>query len=164
MASFGLPRAVTRATVGGLLLAACSPAQAQASCDYDLYIYQPARGAPIYAVAGTGGAAALEVAGCGDARLMPEARAVVARLERLRAARNVNLVTIEGADSRTEIGSCSPREFARHQDRDEDNLVFVTGAGPAQMRRTIGTIDAAPRALRAQMISESGLQRCTVRR
>lgn len=164
MSGLGTLRAWGKRGLAALLMPATGcAAQAQPACAYDLYIYQPVDGAEIYAVAGAGGAAAVEVRGCGDARLLPEARAVAARLDALRARHDgLNLVTIDGPGSRTEIGRCAPGHFERARDGD-DNLVLVRGASASQMRRTIATLDAAPRPLREAMIAAAGLRRCVAR-
>jgi len=142
------------------LLMGCS-ASAQA-CRYNLYIYQPADGgAEVYAVAGGGRSAAVAVRGCGDANLLPDADAVVSRLQALQRADHIDVVTVVGPGSRTILGNCRADD---HDDDDEedadDNLVVVKDATPAQMRRTLQTLDAAPRALREQLIDAAGLREC----
>ena len=144
------------------MLAGCSSG-AQAACRYNLYIYQPSNGPEVYAVAGEGRAAAVEVRGCGDASLLPDAAALVVRLQTLREGHEMNVVTVSGRGSRTYLDSCSGGDH--DEDEDEvgdhgDNLVVVEGAGAAQMRRTLQTLGAAPRDLREQMIDTLALRTC----
>lgn len=145
------------------MFAGCS--SAQAACRYDLYIYQPANGPEVYAVAGEGRAVALEVRGCGDASLLPDAAALVARLQARREGHQMNVVRVEGRGSRTYLDSCSGDDHDEDEDEEdagehEDNLVVVEGAGAAQMRRTLQTLGAAPQELREQMIDTLALRTC----
>lgn len=146
------------------MFAGCSSA-AQAACRYDLYIYQPANGPDVYAVAGEGRAAAIEVRGCGDASLLPDAAGFVERLRARRQAHDMNVVRVEGRGSRTYLDSCSGGDHDEDEDEEdagdrEDNLVVVEGAGAAQMRRTLQTLGAAPQDLREQMIDTLALRTC----
>jgi hypothetical protein len=145
------------------LLTGCS-ASAQA-CRYNLYIYNPADGgAAVYAIAGGGRSAAVEVRGCGDANLLPDSDAVVARLQALQRADQIDLVTVQGPGSRTILASCPADDHDDEEQDNEDNLVVVEDATPAQMRRTLQTLDAAPRALREQLIAAAGLRECRAAR
>ena len=146
------------------MFAGCSSA-AQAACRYDLYIYDPASGPEVYAVAGEDRAAAIEVRGCGDASLLPDAAGLVARLQARRRAHDMNVVSVQGQGSRTYLDSCSGDDHDEDEDEEdagdpEDNLVVVEGAGAAQMRRTLQTLGAAPRELREQMIDTLALRTC----
>lgn len=147
------------------MLAGCSSG-AQAACRYDLYIYQPTSGSQVYAVMGQGRAAAVEVRGCGDVSLLPDAAGVVQRLEARRARGEMNVVSVQGAGSRTYLDACSGADDDSDEDDEEgtadheDDLVVVEDASAAQMRRTLQTLDAAPRELREQMIDTLALRTC----
>jgi hypothetical protein len=152
------------AVLAAALLSGCSSG-AQAACNYDLYIYQPTNGPEVYAVVGEGRAAAVEVRGCGDASLLLDAEALVDRLQARRTGHDMNVVTIHGPGSRTYLDSCSGAGHDEDEDEEEagddrDNLVVLEGAGAAQMRRTLQTLDAAPRELREQMIDTLALRTC----
>lgn len=142
-----------------LLLGACTAA-AQPARGYDLYIFQPrGGGAEIYAFSGGENAAALEVRGCGDVRVLANAGAVALQLRARRSAPDTNVVTIVARGSRTYLGPCGAED---HDDEpagvdDDDNLVVIEGANARQMRGMIQSLDAAPRGMRRQVIATLGL-------
>jgi hypothetical protein len=145
------------------LLMGCS-ASAQA-CRYTLYIYQPLDGgAEIYAVAGGGRSAAMAVRGCGDANLLPNPDQVVSRMQALQQADQIDVITVAGPGSRTSLGSCVREAHDAEWYDGQDNLIVVEDASPAQMRYTLGTLEAAPRALREQWITDAGLRACRAAR
>ena len=135
-----------------ILLAACS-ADAQQMRRYDFYIYTPSGGPEVYAVEGAGRMAAVEVRGCGNARLVPDPAATVAQMHALRAREDMNVVTVIGEGSRTYIGQCSQEKY-EGEAGDGDAIVVIQGASAAQTRRTIRTLEAAPQAVREQMIAD----------
>jgi hypothetical protein len=147
-----------------LLLGGCS-AGAQPVCQYDFYIYQPQgeHDGQIYAIAGGGRAAAIEVNAC-DARWHADPAGLVTELRALRRADEVNIVTVPAEGSRTYLGSCrsnddrdSDPERANHN---QQNIVVVTDATAAQTRRLIQQIDAASDEMREEAIDTLGLRGC----
>ena len=77
-----------------LVLAACS-GTAQSQTRYDLYIFEPQGGGPeTYVFAGGNAVSALEVRGCGDVSVLPDARAVASNLNARRHTDDVSVVTV----------------------------------------------------------------------
>lgn len=144
--------------VAMLFLAACSGV-AQSETRYDLYIFQARGDAPeIYAFASADAAVAVEVRGCNDVRLLPNAAAVASDLSARRGAVDTSVVTISARGSRVELNGCSVEEEGddEHAD-DRDSLVVVENASARQMRRMVQSLDAAPVSVREQIISTLGL-------
>lgn len=141
-----------------LFVAACSSV-AQSETRYDLYIFQPRDGSPeIYAFSGGQNAVAIEVRGCGDVRVLPSPRDVVADLSARRSAHDIGVVTVQGRGSRTELGECSAEERAEPQEmRDEDGLVIIEDTSARQMRAIVQSFDAAPSGVRDEIIATLGL-------
>jgi hypothetical protein len=152
-----------------LLLGGCS-AGAQPMCQYDFYIYQPQgeRDGQIYAIAGAGRAAAIQVNAC-DASWYSDPTGLVTELRAMRRADEANIVTVPAQGSRTYLGSC--RGSSEHdQDIDYDresshtdneaNIVVITDASAAQTRRLIQQIDAASDEMRQETIDTLGLRGC----
>ena len=141
-----------------LLLAACS-GSAQSETRYDLYIFGARDGGPqIYAFSGGDAAAAVEVRGCGDVRLLPDATAVVSDLSARRHAPGISVVTIESRGSRVELGGCGSEDEGDEDGvNDEDSLVVIENASARQMRRIVQSLDAAPSDVRGEIIATLGL-------
>lgn len=144
--------------ITALFLAACSGA-AQSETRYDLYIFQARDGgAKIYAFAGGNAAAALEVRGCGDVELLPNAAAVASEISARRRAPDVGVVTIEARGSRVEFDDCGVQEEGDNVHvNDEDSLVVIENASARQMRRMVQSLDAAPAPVREEIIATLGL-------
>lgn len=139
-----------------LVLAACS-GTAQSQTRYDLYIFEPqGDGAQTYVFAGGNAVSAVEVRGCGDVSVLPDASAVASRLSTRRHADDVSVVTVSGRGSHVDLSSCSPREEA-DEPNERDSLVVVENMTGAQMRRIVRTLDAAPADVRGQIIETLGL-------
>ncbi len=145
------------------LLGGCST-EAQAFCRYDLYIYQPHGGPQIYAVASAGRSAAIALRACGDASFVANADDMVAQLEARRERGELDVVTVHGSGSRTYLGPCEADEDKERDEDDEENLVVIEDASAAQMRRTIQTLDGAPRAVREELIEALALRNCPASR
>lgn len=142
-----------------VLLTACS-ATAQARPSYDVYILQPRAGASIYAFAGAHRAAALEVRGCGDVRILPDAPTIAGQLRDRRAADHVSVVTVIAHGSRTYLGPCSDGDIDEdheHDADDDETLVVIERATAAQLRSMIHTLDAAPASVRQELMLSLGL-------
>jgi len=142
-----------------LFLAACSGA-AQSETRYDALIFQPRDGgAEIYAFSGGRNAVALEVRGCGDVRLLPDAAAVAAQLSARRSDPGTNVVTVVARGSRTYLGPCEADDYDSEPAAadDEDDLVVIENAGARQMRAMIRSLDAAPPEVRDPLIASLGL-------
>ncbi|MGD9966558.1 MAG: hypothetical protein AB7T59_08570 [Hyphomonadaceae bacterium] len=142
-----------------LFLAACSGV-AQSETRYDLYIYHARGGdADIYLFSGGQDAVAVEVRGCGDVRLLPDAGAVTSQVAALRSTPGASVVTVVARGSRTELGPCGAHEEEEALGRidDEDSLVVIESASARQMRAMIRSFDAAPPDLRGQIIASLGL-------
>lgn len=137
-------------------LAACS-GTAQSRTRYDLYIFEPqGGGAQTYAFVGGDAVSAVEVRGCGDVRVLPDARAVASNLSARRHAPDVSVVTVAARGSRVDLGNCPPDEEA-DEPNEHDSLVVVEHATAAQMRRMIQSLDAAPSDVRDQISATLGL-------
>jgi hypothetical protein len=140
-------------------LAACSGI-AQSETRYDLHIFQPGGGgAEIYVFSGGQNVVALEVRGCGDVRLLPNASAVASQVSARRSAPDADVVTIEARGSRTRLGPCDEdrRDEEAEQADDADSLVVIENASARQMRAMIQSFDAAPGDVRRQIIESLGL-------
>jgi hypothetical protein len=143
-----------------VLMAACSVADATPL--YDVYILQPRDGASVYAFASDQNAAALEVRGCGDVRVLTGARAIVDQMRDRRGAENVSVVTVVARGSRTNLGPCGEDEADEDQEQganDSDTLVVIEHATASQLRSMIRTLDAAPASVRQQLMISLGLVR-----
>jgi hypothetical protein len=70
----------------------------------------------------------------------------------------MDVVTVEGRGSRTYLGPCGADDDDEEGGGDE-TLVIIEDASAAQTRRTIDTLDAAPRSVPSEMISALGLGR-----
>lgn len=142
-----------------LFLAACS-GTAQSETRYDAYIFQPRDGGPeTYAFSGGQRAVALEVRGCGDVRLLPDASLVASQLSARRDDPDTSVVTVVARGSRTFLGPCEAEDYddeAKEPDED-DNLVVIEGASARQMRAMIRSLDAAPSETRQEIIASLGL-------
>ena len=139
-----------------LALAACSGA-AQSQTRYELYVFAPrGGGSEIYVFASGDAVAAVEVRGCGDVQVLPDARAVAADMNARRHADEVSVVTVSARGSRVDLGSCPPGE-AGDEPSERDSLVVVENATAAQMRRMIESLDAAPEDVRSQINATLGL-------
>lgn len=140
-----------------LLLSGCST-EAQASCRYDLYIYDPTEGAEIYALTGSGQSVAIAVRACGEAEVLTDAETVVERLRQHRESRDIPTVLVESAGGgRTYLGPCETKDF---NDGDGEDMIVVANASARNTRRMINSLDAAPVAIREQMIADLRLQQC----
>lgn len=141
-----------------LFLAACSGA-AQSETRYDAYIFQPRGGGPeTYAFLGGRRAVALEVRGCGEVRMLPDASAVAFQLSARRGDPGTSVVTVIARGSRTFLGPCEAEDYDEAQVRDEDdNLVVIEGASARQMRAIIRSFDAAPSETRQEIMAALGL-------
>ena len=139
-----------------LFLAACS-GTAQSQTRYDLYIFQPRGGGPqTYVFAGGNAVSALEVRGCGDVSLLPDAHAAVSNVSARRHAEDIGVVTVSGRGSRVDLASC-PSDDEGDQPNERDSLVVVENVTGTQMRRMIQSLDAAPEDVRGQIIETLGL-------
>lgn len=138
-----------------VMLAACSGA-AQSQTRYDLYIFQPRGDGPeTYVFAAGNLVTAVEVRGCGDVSLLPNASAVASNLNTRRYADDVSVVTVSGRGAHVDLASCPPDEVDEPNER--DSLVVVENMTGRQMRRIVATLDAAPDDVRGQIISTLGL-------
>jgi len=138
-----------------LMLAACS-GTAQSQTRYDLYIYEPHGGGPqTYVFAGGNAISAVEVRGCGDVRVLSDARAAASQVTARRHSDDVSVVTVSGRGSRVDLSSCPPDEPDEPNDR--DSLVVVENVTATQMRRMVQSLDAAPDDVRGQIIATLGL-------
>ncbi len=139
-----------------LVLAACSGA-AQSQTRYDLYIFEPrGGGAETYVFAGGNAVSAIEVRGCGDVSVLPDASAVASNLNARRHAEDVSVVTVSGRGSHVDLASCPPDEESDELN-ERDSLVVVENMTGVQMRRIVHTLDAAPDEVRGQIIATLGL-------
>ncbi|MCX7356535.1 MAG: hypothetical protein NT015_00060 [Alphaproteobacteria bacterium] len=139
-----------------VVLAACS-GTAQSQTRYDLYIFEPHGGGPqTYVFTGGNAASAVEVRGCGDVHVLPDARAVAASLSARRHAQDVSVVTVSARGSRVDLDSCPPDEEG-DEPNEHDSLVVVENANASQMRRMIQSLDAAPSDVRSQISATLGL-------
>ena len=147
--------AVATAAVGAAV------AVAQPRTHYDLYISSHDTGADVYAFTGAGRSAAVEVIGCGSARLMPEPANVVSAL-RTRSGQNITRITV-GAGSGTQIGMCDEHDDADKDEDDEahhengDSIVVIEDLTPAQTRRMIREFRAAPAPVRQELLTALAL-------
>ncbi|MEQ1490155.1 MAG: hypothetical protein ABL932_06345 [Terricaulis sp.] len=142
--------------IATLLLAACS-GTAQSQTRYDLYIFEPrGGGAETYVFAGGNAVSAVEVRGCGDVSVLPDASAVASNLSARRHAEDVSVVTVSGRRSHVDLASCSPDEES-DEPNERDSLVVVENMTGTQMRRIVQTLDAAPEDVRSQIIATLGL-------
>ena len=142
--------------VAMLVLAACS-GTAQSQTRYDLYIFEPSSGSPeTYLFAGGNAVSAIEVRGCGDVTVLPDARAVASNLNAHRHARDISVVEVSGRGAHVDLSSCSSEEEG-DDTNERDSLVVVENMTGAQMRRIVRTLDAAPEDVRGQIISTLGL-------
>lgn len=136
----------------------CAAAQPRES--YDLYISEPGSGPELYAFAGQGRAAVVEVHGCGDARLLPNADAILATLRARAAQHDVTRISV-GPGSNTQIGMCdagdNDKDHDDEADSDGDTIVIVESLSPSQLRRMIGTFRAAPEPVRNDLQTALGL-------
>ena len=141
-----------------LFLAACS-GTAQSDTRYDVYIFEPRDGGPeIYAFSGGQRAVAIEVRGCGDVRILPDAGAVASQLSARRSAPDTSVVTVEGRGSRTYLGPCEASDFDHEPSADDDDsLVVIEDVSARQTRAIIRSFDAAPSDVRNQIIETLGL-------
>lgn len=142
-----------------LFLAACSGI-AQSETRYDAYIFQPRDGGPeIYAFSGGQNAVALEVRGCGDVRLLPDAGAIAAQMSARRSDPDTSVVTVVARGSRTYLGPCQADDYDSEPTAadEDDNLVVIENASARQMRAMIQSLDAAPSDVRRQIIVSLGL-------
>lgn len=145
-----------------VFLAACSGV-AQSETRYDLYIFQPRDDGPsTYAFSGGNNAVALEVRGCGDVRLLPNAPAVASDLSARRGGSETSVVTIAGRGSRTYLGPCAgdedeDEEAAEDEGDRRDSLVVIEDVSAREMRRLIRSLDAAPSDVRQEIIATLGL-------
>lgn len=139
-----------------LVLAACS-GTAQSQTRYDLYIFEPSSGSPeTYVFAGGNAVSAVEVRGCGDVSVLPDARAVASNLNARRHTDDVSVVTVSGRGAHVDLSSCSPQEEG-DEPNERDSLVVVENMTGTQMRRIVRTLDAAPEDVRGQIIATLGL-------
>lgn len=140
-----------------LVLAACS-GTAQSQTRYDLYIFEPQGGGgpQTYVFAGGNAVSALEVRGCGDVSVLPDARAVASNLSARRHAEDVSVVTVSGRGAHVDLSSCSPEEES-DEPNERDSLVVVENMTGTQIRRIVRTLDAAPEDVRGQIIATLGL-------
>lgn len=139
-----------------MALAACF-GTAQSQTRYDLYIFEPQGGGPqTYAFVGGDAVYAVEVRGCGDVRVLPDARAVASSLSARRHAQDVSVVTVAARGSRVDLGNC-PLDEEIDEPNEHDSLVVVENATASQMRRMIQSLDAAPSDVRAQISATLGL-------
>ena len=142
-----------------LFVAACSGV-AQSETRYDLYIFQAHGDGPqIYAFAGGNTAVAVEVRGCGDVALLPNAATVASDLSARRHSPETGVVTVEARGSRVELGGCGIEDEepdGEHAD-DRDSLVVIENASGRQMRRIVQSLDAAPTDVRNEIIATLGL-------
>ncbi|MBL8546981.1 MAG: hypothetical protein JNL81_10990 [Hyphomonadaceae bacterium] len=146
-----------------LLLAACS-GSAQSETRYDLYIFHPRDGgAQTYAFAADNAAVAIEVRGCGDIHLLPNANVVAGDLRARRHADGVSVVTVEARGSRVDLGNCGadevpedPEDVEEDGVNEQDSLVVIENASARQMRRMVETLNA-PAEVRSEIISTLGL-------
>jgi len=154
------------ALIAVVFVMACS-GTALSDTRYDVYILQPHDGGPsTYAFAGGQRAAALEVRGCGDVRVLPDAGAVASRLSALRTAPDTDVVTVIARGSRTYLGPCGEGDEEDDVDAEDDeataasgdNLVVIEDASARQTRAMITSLDAAPREVRDELISALGLR------
>ncbi len=137
-----------------LVLAACS-GTAQSQTRYDLYIFEPQGGGPeTYVFAGGNAVSALEVRGCGDVSVLPDARAVASNLNARRHTDVVSVVTVSGRGAHVDLSSCSSEE---DEPNERDSLVVVENMTGTQIRRIVRTLDAAPEDVRGQIIATLGL-------
>jgi hypothetical protein len=152
------------AMIAVVLLMACS-GTALSDTRYDVYILQPNDGGPsIYAFAGGQRAVALEVRGCGDVRVLPDASAVASQLSARKTDRRTDVVTIVARGSRAYLGPCDSDEDHELDPEDidltdtDDNLVVIEDANARQTRAMIQSLDAAPANVRADLIATLGLR------
>lgn len=139
-----------------LVLAACS-GTAQSQTRYDLYIYEARTGSPeTYVFAGGNAVSAIEVRGCGDVSVLPDARAVASSLNARRHADDLSVVTVSGRGAHVDLSKCSGNEEA-DVTNERDSLVVVENMTGTQMRRIVATLDAAPEDVRTQIIATLGL-------
>ncbi|MGD9979571.1 MAG: hypothetical protein AB7H66_03180 [Hyphomonadaceae bacterium] len=111
-------------------------------------------------------AAALEVRGCGDVLVLPDAGAVASRLSALRSAPTTDVVTVIARGSRTYLGPCGEGDEEDDADAEDDesvadtgdNLVVIEDASARQTRAMIRSLDAAPREVREELIAALGLR------
>lgn len=152
-----------RWVIAAVALIVAGVAAAQPVRRYDLYIYNPGGdAADVYAIAAGYRSAALEVRGCGDVTLDLNPQTLIADLRAQRRIRDDTVIVISGRNSRTELGPCAA-DVADEQDDDDDDrlddggLVVIENMSASQARRTLRTLDAAPEAIREQMLDAVGL-------
>jgi hypothetical protein len=141
-------------------------AVAQPARHYDVYLYDPGDGREIYAFGALGRAAAVEVRGCGDVRIIAEARDLVRELRARRIRDDNSVVTMRSSDG-VELGPCGQRdpeeedelaiEAELEANEPATSLVIIQDLSPAQTRATVRSMDAAPIAVREQVLAQLGL-------
>jgi hypothetical protein len=143
-----------------ILIAGAAAAIAQPGRPYEVYIFEPREGAEVYAFAGPQRAVAFEVRGCGDVSFIAEPALVLAEMRARRRRDDLDMVHIEGRNSRVELGGCDEGD-EHEEDYEEpdtsDTLVVIDNLNAGQMRRIVRSFDSAPEATRTQMLAQLGL-------
>jgi hypothetical protein len=146
-----------------ILIGGAAAAMAQPGRPYEIYILDPVgEGPDTYAFAGPGRAVALEARGCGDATLIGDAAPVLQQMRERRRRDDDSIIHIEGRGSRVELGWCDQDDDDDDHEEafdDLDTLVVIDGLNASQMRRIVRDMDAAPEAMRQDVLVRLGLAR-----